>query len=201
MRSGWPVAGRGQTVGLLGGSFDPAHDGHVHITREALKRFGLDHVWWLVSPGNPLKDRGPAPLERRMNVAREVMAHPRVTVTDLEAQLGTRYTAQTLRRLTGFYPDVRFIWLMGADNLAQLHLWKDWQEIMETVPVGVLARPGDRLSARRSVAAQRYGFARIGGADSQLLACAQAPCWCYVNLPLSTASSSAIRAQGRWASS
>ncbi len=198
MSSGWPLARAGQAVGLLGGSFDPAHSGHVHITREALKRFGLDQVWWLVSPGNPLKTRGPAPLADRVARAREVMDHPRVTVTDIEAKLGTRYTAQTLRGLVRRYPGVRFVWLMGADNLASLHHWQDWRDIMEMVPVGVLARPGDRLSARRSVAAQLYDDARLVGASSQVLARRAAPAWCYINVPLNEASSSAIRARGDW---
>jgi len=133
-----PLAYAGQRIGLLGGSFDPAHGGHAHITREALKRFQLDAVWWLVSPGNPLKARGPAPLEARMAKAREVMDHPRVVVTDLEARLGTRYTAQTLRALQARNVGVQFVWLMGADNLAQFHRWQDWQWIMEHVPVGVM---------------------------------------------------------------
>lgn len=200
MRAGWPVAQAGQAVGLLGGSFDPAHAGHAHITREALKRFGLDRVWWLVSPGNPLKARGPAPLDVRMKRAREVMVHPRVEVTDLEARLGTRYTAQTLQRLIPRYQGVRFVWLMGADNLAGFHRWQDWDWIMESVPVGVLARPGNRISARRSVAARRYEDARLPGTASQLLARGDAPRWCYINLPLSDASSSAIRASGGWLS-
>ena len=201
MRSGWPKAGPGQTVGLLGGSFDPAHEGHAHITREALKRFGLDHIWWLVSPGNPLKARGPAALDKRIAHARRVMDHPRVQISGIEADLGTRYTAQTLRRLIALYPHVNFVWLMGADNLAQFHRWQDWRFIMETVPVGVLARPGDRISARRSVAAQLYDHARLRGVDSQGLARSKAPCWCYINLPLSSASSSAIRASGAWTAS
>ncbi|WP_299304438.1 nicotinate-nucleotide adenylyltransferase [uncultured Litoreibacter sp.] len=201
MSSGWPPARPGQAVGLLGGSFDPAHQGHAHITREALKRFGLDHVWWLVSPGNPLKENAPAPLADRLTKARQVMDHPRVTVTDVEAKLGTRYTAQTLRGLIRRYPGVRFVWLMGADNLASLHHWQDWRDIMGMVPVGVLARPGDRISARRSVAAQLYDDARLVGPASQMLPQMEAPCWCYINLPLSEASSSAIRAKGDWRSS
>lgn len=201
MSTGWPLAGPGQSVGLLGGSFDPAHEGHAHITREALKRFGLDHVWWLVSPGNPLKSRGPAPLEDRIQRALQVMDHPRVQITDIEARLGTRYTAQSLRLVLARYPHLRFVWLMGADNLAQLHHWQDWRDIMEMVPVGVLARPGDRISARRSVAAQLYEHARLSGHASQLLSESAAPRWCYVNLPLSAASSSAIRATGNWAHS
>ena len=147
-RAGLPVAQPGQAIGLLGGSFDPAHAGHAHITREALKRFGLDRIWWLVSPGNPLKPEGPAPLAQRMAAARALMRHPRVTVSDIEARLGTRYTAETLGALRARYPGVRFVWLMGADNLAQFHLWERWQEIAESVPVGVIARPGSRASAR-----------------------------------------------------
>lgn len=137
----FPMARPGQIIGLLGGSFDPAHEGHAHITREAMKRFGLDRAWWLVSPGNPLKAKGPAPLATRMVHARQVMQHPRVTVTDIEARLGTRFTAQTLASLQHRYAGTRFVWLMGADNLAQFHLWQDWMWIMENVPVGVLARP------------------------------------------------------------
>lgn len=195
---GWPSARAGQSIGLLGGSFDPAHEGHAHITREALKRFGLDYVWWLVSPGNPLKKRGPAALSTRLRHARSVMRHPKVRVTDIEARLGTRYTAQTLRRLLPRYPGVQFVWLMGADNLAGFHHWQDWEEIMQTLPVGVLARPGDRISARRSVAAQHYDMARLPGSASKLLPMRDAPCWCYINVPLSAASSSAIRARGDW---
>jgi nicotinate-nucleotide adenylyltransferase len=198
MRHAFPLARPGQTIGLLGGSFDPAHEGHVHITREAMKRFGLSHVWWLVSPGNPLKTHGPAPLEQRMARARAVMQDPRVTVTDIEARLGTRYTAQTLKALRACYPGVRFVWLMGADNLAQLHHWQDWEWIMESVPVGVLARPGDRISARMSRAARVYAQYRISGRASQILGRADAPAWCFVNVPMSAQSSSAIRAAGGW---
>ena len=197
-RQGAPYARAGQVVGLLGGSFDPAHGGHVHITRAALERFGLDHVWWLVSPGNPLKTRGPAPIKDRMVAARAVMVHPRVTVTDIEARLGTRYTAQTIAALQMAYPDVRFVWLMGADNLAQFHHWQDWREIMERVPVGVLARPGDRISARTSKAARLYREHRLIGRAARLLGRSDAPMWSFVNLPMSPASSSAIRAAGKW---
>jgi len=183
---------------LLGGSFDPAHSGHAHITREALKRFGLDRVWWLVSPGNPLKARGPAPLADRMKHAQNVMRHPRVEVTDIEARLGTRYTAQTIARLQQMYPQVRFVWLMGADNMAQFHLWQDWRGIMQSVPVGVLARPGERISARLSRAAALYAPYRIPGRFGHLLGRATAPAWCFVNVPMNSSSSTAIRASGGW---
>ena len=193
----FPKAARGQSVGLLGGSFDPPHHGHVHITTEALKRFGLDRVWWLVTPGNPLKPQGPAPLSQRMQQARAMMQHPRVTVTDIEARLGTRYTAQTLAALRRHYPGVNFVWLMGADNLAQFHKWQDWQKIMMSVPVGVLARPGDRISARMSPAARLFAPYRISGRASHLLARATPPAWCFVNVPMVDMSSSALRAAQR----
>jgi nicotinate-nucleotide adenylyltransferase len=158
-----PLARPGMAIGLLGGSFDPPHGGHVHITREALKRFGLDRVWWLVTPGNPLKAQGPAPLERRLAAARAMMRHPRVEVTGIEAVLGTRYTAETLSALRLAYPGVNFIWLMGADNLRQFHKWDNWHGIMGAVPVGVLARPGSRTDARVSKAASIYAKHRLPG--------------------------------------
>jgi nicotinate-nucleotide adenylyltransferase len=198
LRYHFPYAAPGQVIGLLGGSFDPAHEGHAHITREALKRFGLDRVWWLVSPGNPLKSEGPAPLADRLERAAQVMQHPRVEITDIEAHLGTRYTAQTLAKLRMLYPQVRFVWLMGADNMAQFHLWQDWRGIMATVPIGVLARPGQRISARMSRAAGLFASYRIPGRYGQLLGRAKAPAWCFVNVPMNGSSSTAIRARGDW---
>ncbi len=198
MIAGFPLLRPGLTVGLLGGSFDPPHAAHVHITREALRAFGLDRAWWLVSPGNPLKTRGPAPMAARMAAAQEIMQHPRVTVTDIECTLGTRVTAETIAALREVYPGVRFVWLMGADNLAQFHRWRDWRYIMENVPVGVLARPGDRTSARMSPAARAYRAARIPAQQSHRLARAEAPAWCFVNVPMMDLSSTAIRARGDW---
>ncbi|GHF72812.1 nicotinate-nucleotide adenylyltransferase [Seohaeicola zhoushanensis] len=193
-----PYARAGQAIGLFGGSFDPPHMGHVHITRQALARFGLDQVWWLVSPGNPLKARGPAPLDQRMAAARALMQHPRVQVTDIEARLGTRITAETIARLKALYPGVNFVWLMGADNLAQIHRWHHWRRIFESVPVGVLARPGDRISARMSPAARLYAPYRLVSGDSHLLGHARAPAWCFVNVPMVDLSSTEIRARGGW---
>lgn len=193
-----PFARPNQIIGLLGGSFDPPHAGHAHITREALKRFQLDQVWWLVSPGNPLKSRGPAPIERRMAAARELMDHPRVKISDFEREAGTRYTARTLQVLIARYPGVQFVWLMGADNLAEFHRWRDWNWIMENVPVGVMARPGDRISARTSVAANRYAQYRLRGREAALLGRLDPPSWCFINLPMVDQSSTAIRAAGNW---
>lgn len=198
MRSDLPLARPGLTVGLFGGSFDPPHAGHLHVSREALKRFGLDRLWWVVSPGNPLKAAGPAPLDRRIAAARALVRHPRIVVTDLEARLGTRYTAETIARLRTRYPGVRFVWLMGADNLAQFHRWQRWDRILRSVPVGVLARPGQRISARTSPAAQAFARYRLPAARARLLARSAPPAWCFVNLPMVATSSTAIRARGDW---
>ena len=198
MAAGFPQARAGMCIGLLGGSFDPPHMGHAHITREALKRLGLDRVWWLVSPGNPLKTEGPAALERRMAEARRVMRHPRVEVTDIEARIGTRFTAETLERLMALYPGVRFVWLMGADNLATFHHWQRWRWIMEHVPVGVLARPGQRIAARVSPAAAAYERFRLKGREASQLCIATPPAWCFLNVPMVDISSSEIRARGDW---
>ena len=196
MRQGFPPARRGMVIGLLGGSFDPAHEGHAHITREALKRLGLDQVWWLVSPGNPLKARQPAPLADRLARAKVVMRHPRVKITALEAALGTRATADTLDRLRRVYPGVTFVWLMGADNLVQFHRWERWRDILRSVAVGVLARPGSGVAARMSVAARAFRVHRV--ARGETLRGHAPPVWAFVNLPMNEASSTAIRDRGDW---
>lgn len=198
MRQGFPIATSGMVIGLLGGSFDPAHEGHVHITREALKRMGLDQVWWLVTPGNPLKARQPAPLADRLKRAKVVMRDPRVRITALEARLGTRATADTIDRLKAIYPGVTFVWLMGADNLVQFHRWGRWRDILRAVPVGVLARPGAGVTARLSVAARAFRVHQVDRGEN--LRGRKAPVWAFVNLPMNDASSTAIRAQGGWRS-
>jgi len=193
-----PPSRPGLIVGLLGGSFDPPHQGHVHISREALKRFGLDRVWWLVSPGNPLKAHGPAPLDTRMAACRAILDHPRMAVTDFEAQAGTRFTAETLAALQAARPGVRFVWLMGADNLAQFDRWQNWREIMKRVPMGVMARPGQRISARMSKAARIYDHARLPATQSRRLGATPAPAWCFVNVPMRRISSTELRRRGDW---
>lgn len=195
---GLPLVRPGQSVGLLGGSFDPPHAGHVHITHAALRCFGLDHVWWLVSPGNPLKSNAPAPLQERLAAACKAMQHPRVTVTSLEETLGTRYTAQTLAAMQKIAPGVRFVWIMGADNLAQFHKWDSWKSILNRVPVGVLARPGQGVQSRLSPAARMFAQAQVRPGASHGLAQRQAPAWSFANIPLNALSSSAIRARGEW---
>jgi nicotinate-nucleotide adenylyltransferase len=196
MRAGFPIAFKGMVIGLLGGSFDPAHSGHVHLTRQAMARMGLDGVWWLVTPANPLKTRQPAPMGERLARARAVMQHPRVKITDLETHLRTRATADTIKHLRAIYPGVQFVWLMGADNLIQFHKWGRWRDILRSVPVGVLARPGAGIAARLSVAAQSFRTRRVARGAS--LRGHAPPVWCFVNMPMNDASSSKIRARGEW---
>ena len=200
MRQGFPLAVPGMTVGLLGGSFDPPHAGHLHISRQALARFGLDRLWWLVSPGNPLKRHGPAPMAARLLAARALIGDARILPTDIEARLGTRHTAATLARLGALYPGVRFVWLMGADNMAGLHRWDRWTRIMHSVPVGVLARPGQRLPALRSPAARRFAHARLPAPAAPALARRPPPVWCFLNIPMRDISSSELRRNGGRAS-
>ena len=138
-------------VGLLGGSFNPAHAGHRHISLFAAKALGLDEVWWLVSPGNPMKPKaGMAPLPVRLRSARKAARRSIIKPTAIEQQLGTRFTVDTLTKLKRRHPERDFIWLMGADNLAQFHAWRDWRRIARTMPIAVLARPGYDAAARTS---------------------------------------------------
>nr|WP_169712197.1 nicotinate-nucleotide adenylyltransferase [Paracoccus contaminans] len=188
-----PAALPGQRIGLLGGSFDPPHAGHLHITRMALQRFGLDRVWWLVSPGNPLKPCGPAPLDARIAAGRRLIQDPRILVTGAEARLGTRRTADTIAALQAHWPAVRFVWLMGSDNLVQFDRWDRWREIAARVPIGVIARPGSRTRARTSRAALMLAAHRVPEHCAPRLADMAAPAWVLVNVPMSPLSSSAIR--------
>lgn len=195
---GFPKAVAGMSVGLLGGSFDPPHAGHVHISKWALRAFGLDRVWWLVSPGNPLKADAPAELARRLAAGRAIMRHPRVEVSDIETRIGTRYTAETLEALRLRYPGVRFVWLMGADNLSGFHRWDRWDEILREVPVGVLGRPGEQLRAGLSPAAQRFARWRLPASAAGALAWHAPPCWTLVTGRMLDLSSSELRRLGLW---
>ncbi|WP_299359385.1 nicotinate-nucleotide adenylyltransferase [uncultured Paracoccus sp.] len=196
-RAGLPVAAIGQRIGLLGGSFDPAHDGHVQISEMALRRFRLDRIWWLVSPGNPLKRHGPASLADRLRTARALTADPRIVVTDLETRLGTRLTADTLRAVQRHWRGVRFVWLMGSDNLVQFDRWDRWREIAARMPIGVIARPGSRLPARMSRAASVLDRHRLPEYRAAELPMHDPPAWVLINVPMSRQSSSAIRASLR----
>ncbi len=161
-RSSWvtppgPVA-PGLTIGLLGGSFDPAHGGHLYVSLVALKSLGLDYVWWLVSPGNPLKG-APAALADRLAQARAVARHPRIRVSDIEERLGTRFTIDTIAALMRRFPQVHFVWLMGSDNLQQFARWRRWPAIVRRLPVVVVRRPGSVLASLNALPVCRFGLA------------------------------------------
>ncbi|KQW86580.1 nicotinate-nucleotide adenylyltransferase [Brevundimonas sp. Root1279] len=197
LRDGLDLA-PGMTVGLFGGSFNPAHDGHAHLAETALRKLGLDRVVWLVSPQNPLKDaRHSAPLAERMASARAVAATvgPAMIVSDVESRIGTQWTVDTLRALAERHPGVRFVWLMGSDNLASFHRWRGWTDILQMMPVAVIARPGSTLSAPTSPAARRFAGARIPTEKAKLLHGMEAPAWTWIAGPLNDRSSTALRAR------
>lgn len=186
-------------VGLFGGSFNPPHQGHRHASLVALRRLELDAVWWLVTPGNPLKDaRTLAPLEQRLKASVDLENHPRIHVTTLESSLGTQFTADTLRAITSRFPAIHFVWIMGADNLATIHRWRDWRGIFATMPICAVARPGYTLKALASPAAQAFARNRVDPDDAALLPFLAPPAWTYLDDRLEPASSTAIRARGLW---
>ncbi len=181
-------------IGLLGGSFNPAHDGHRHISLTALQRLRLDKVWWLVTPGNPLKSGdGLASLSDRLRCARRLAAHPKIEVTAFEASMPTSYAIDTVRFLQRRYPGVRFVWLMGGDNLAGFHRWRNWTGLFASIPILVLDRPEARQVALASPAAIRFAASRIPENAAAELAFRAPPAWAYLTLPLCDLSSTAIR--------
>jgi nicotinate-nucleotide adenylyltransferase len=200
-----PRHGTGQalkTVGLLGGSFNPAHGGHRRISLFALDALALDEVWWLVSPGNPLKPRaGMAPLAARLASAQKYARRARIVATTIERELGTVYTVDTLRALARRYPKVRFVWLMGSDNLAQLHRWRDWRAIARRMPIAVIARPGYDGVAAASPAAAWLGRYRRSAASLKHRAGWSAPALIHLRFDPDPRSATAIRrADPDWAS-
>jgi nicotinate-nucleotide adenylyltransferase len=188
--------GERKRIGLLGGSFNPAHEGHRDISLAALAYLDLDEVWWLVSPQNPLKPvQGMASFKERMASAEATANHPRIRVTDIEQRLGTRYTADTLRKLVTRFPSYRFVWLMGADNLAQIASWRDWTRIFHLTPIAVFDRPTYTNKALTSLAARRFRRSRRREAALKTLAATPAPAWVFVHHRLNPISATAIRAE------
>jgi nicotinate-nucleotide adenylyltransferase len=182
-------------IGLFGGTFDPPHAAHRGACLLAMKRIGLDRVWWLVTPGNPLKDtRGLAPLEARMVAAQTLAHHPRIDVTGLEAQLGTRYTYETVNYLVRRCPQVHFVWIMGADNLRSFHRWQRWRDIAALVPIVVVDRLGPSLYATGGVAGHALSGARLPEAAARSLPERKPPAWIYLHGLKSALSSTALRA-------
>ncbi|MCP1336709.1 nicotinate-nucleotide adenylyltransferase [Futiania mangrovi] len=182
-------------VGVMGGSFNPAHEGHLHASLVALRRLGLDRVVWMVSPQNPLKSaRGMAPFTDRFASASAMARHPRILVSDYETHIGTRYTADTLASLTARHPGVRFVWIMGGDNLIGFHRWDRWMRIARTMPVAVVARPGYLHRALGAKFAIRLAHARVPEGAARTLPDRSAPAWCLLHGRLHPASSTEIRA-------
>lgn len=183
-------------IGLFGGSFNPAHDGHRLVALQCLKRLQLDAVWLIASPGNPLKDHsGLAPLATRVTQARALMDHPRIEVTGFEAEHGFSYTYDSLSFLRRHCTGVRFVWIMGADNLAQFDQWDRWRDLAELMPIAVYARPGSIRRATSSRAATALKAYRIPEAAAETLADREPPAWVYLHGITSAQSSSAIRAR------
>lgn len=184
-------------IGLLGGSFNPAHEGHRHVAAQLLRRLRLDQIWLLVSPGNPLKpDDGMAPFAARLASARAIADGRRVIATDIEARLGTRYTADTLRALRRRFPRARFVWLMGADNLRQLPRWRDWLGIARSMPFAVHPRPSYNSRALAGRAAHRLRAARRPARQAATLALQSAPAWIFLPGMQHAASATALREAG-----
>lgn len=189
----------GQRIGLLGGSFNPAHEAHRHISLIALRRLNLDAVLWLVSPQNPLKPlAGMATLEKRLARARAAANHPRIYVSAAEEALGTRYTVDTLDALTIRFSSAKLVWLMGGDSFAQFDRWRDWRAIAGLVPFAVVARPGFTEGLLASRAAIALAPSRVSDAAAGELALMAPPAWVFLQERLDAASATAIRAQGLW---
>jgi nicotinate-nucleotide adenylyltransferase len=193
----FPRWSAGQRIGLFGGTFNPPHEGHRLISLFALKRLRLDRVWWLVTPGNPLKLREGLPtFAERMAAARALADDPRLAVTGFEAEIGARYTADTIDYLRRHAPGVRFVWIMGADNLRQLHLWRRWRALVRRVPVAVIDRPGSTLNAQNSLAGGYLAKFRVGESGAARFAERRPPAFIFLHGPRSMLSSSAIRREG-----
>jgi len=191
----FPPHAPGLRVGLFGGTFDPPHEAHRAASLLAMKRLGLDAIWWLVTPGNPLKDtRHLAPLEERIAAARAMVRHPRVHVTGLEAEIGTRFTYDTIAHILARCPGVRFVWIMGADNLRSFHRWQKWRDIANMIPIAVVDRLGPSLYASQGPAGHALAHARIPESAARSLAQRKPPAWVFLHGLKSPLSSTALRA-------
>jgi len=189
-----PPFGAGARIGLLGGSFNPPHEGHLLASRLALTRLGLHRVWWLATPGNPLKSSADlAALNVRLAASQALVHDPRIVVTGAESEIGSSYTLDTLRYLKRRAGGAKFVWIMGADNLAQFHLWRDWEEIAATFPMLVVDRPGSSFAALSSCAGQALARWRLPECAAGRLADVPAPAWVFLHGPRSAQSSSALR--------
>jgi nicotinate-nucleotide adenylyltransferase len=193
-----PPAADGMAIGLFGGSFNPPHEGHVRVAEIALKRARLDRIWWMVTPGNPLKSRDElANLEERLRMSEAIASHPRIVVTALEAGLGTNYSVDTIRILRRIRPRLRFVWIMGADSLANFHEWQNWRRIAAMVPMIVVDRPGSTAAMRSSRAAAALAGFLVDERDAPLIARLEPPAWTFVHGPRSPLSSTQLRKKNK----
>lgn len=193
-----PHAEKGMQVGLFGGSFNPPHAGHALVAEIALRRLALDQLWWIVTPGNPLKStRELAPLPERLALSERLVHNPRVKITAFEAAHHVRYTADTLALIKARNPGVDFVWIMGADNLRDFHRWQRWRKIFMTFPIAVIDRPGATLSFLSSPVVKTFDYARVDESAAPRLARMRAPAWTFIHGPRSSLSSSAIRLAAR----
>ncbi len=191
-----PGAGlwRGQRIGLLGGSFNPAHDGHRYISVTALKRLRLDHIWWLISPQNPLKStKDMAPFAERVAIAKKVARHPRIHISTIEERLHTRFTIDTLEYLQKLVPTSRFVWLMGADNLIQFPLWHRWEDIIHLVPLAIFDRDHYSLKGLTDKVAYRFRHSRMSIGAEKAIATKTPPAWTFITLRRHPLSATSIR--------
>ncbi|QPC88509.1 nicotinate-nucleotide adenylyltransferase [Mesorhizobium sp. NBSH29] len=192
-----PYVESGMQVGLFGGSFNPPHAGHALVAEIALRRLALDQLWWIVTPGNPLKAGNQrASLTTRLRLSESIARDPRIKVTAFEASHNVRYTADTMALVKARNPGVDFVWIMGADNLRDFHHWQRWRDIVMTFPIAVIDRPGATLSFLSSVVAKTFDYARIDEKDAPHLAHRKAPAWTFIHGPRSSLSSTALRGGG-----
>lgn len=191
---GWPQAYRGQKIGLLGGSFDPAHSGHLHVAQTAADLLGLDKVWWLVSPQNPLK-KGSSPIEARLSSAKSVAKGRKMVVTAIEIMLKTQFTLDTLTAIKAHYSGVKFVWIMGGDNLQGFEHWKGWKQIVAKVPICIVSRPSAGPRARLGRMAQQFAQSRLRTTSAPSLADKKPPIWVYIPARFNPLSSTALRAR------
>ncbi len=190
-----PMTESGMRIGLFGGSFNPPHDGHVHVAEQALRRLRLHQIWWLVTPGNPLKDHdGLAPLSERLSTCESISLDPRMKITACEAEMKTSFTADTLTQIVMQNRDVNFVWVMGADNLGQFHHWQRWRDIAALMPIVVVDRPGATMALHNAPVAQALAQFRVDEHDAILLPGSKTPAWTFLHGPRNSLSSTALRA-------
>lgn len=189
-----PHVAAGLRVGLFGGSFNPPHEGHRLVAEIALRRLGLDQLWWMVTPGNPLKDRRElAPLAERIAMSKALVHDPRIKITAFESACSVKFSAETVALIRARNPGVRFVWVMGADSLAGFHRWQNWQTIARSLPIAVIDRPGATLAYLSAKMAKTFSHARVDEDDARVLALMRPPAWTFIHGPRSSLSSTAIR--------